>query len=195
MRAGTAIPTGSAERTLASLYQQRVEAWPFLAERLPASEVGCEAEAGRLEEAEQERSATIKPEDSTNEGGRGEKTDDQQEQQPAQSREGHGTDAKKKGSVSTSDKTACKSFSLTRLSAALEAFTRTRADRGCQLDDFRAQDLADFLYLGGQAKARYGDPIAFTSEALEPVITVGKFWTHAVIACLMAVASLSDCML
>lgn len=169
MRAGTAIPAGSAERALESLYRQREEAWPFLAEELASdktrdledagvSKSGTPGEAEKERESlEQVQAATIRPKDTVEESSPTERNCDQQEQQPPPSHMGHGKDDKKKASVGTSGEAVCESFLLTRVSVALETFARSRADQGYPLGDFHVRDLKDFLYLGGQAKARRRD--------------------------------------
>ncbi|CAM9155421.1 unnamed protein product [Scytosiphon promiscuus] len=179
VRAGTTIPTGSAERALASLYRQREEAWPFLAERLAADTAGDRgsadpSESGTPDEADKERddvenaqAATTKPEHSADEGGQREKSGKQKEQSPPQVRKGHGDDDKKGASVDTGGEAVCESFSLPRVSTALEAFARACVDRGCPLDDFDVQDLENFLYLGGQAKARRSITLGELQDVVE----------------------------
>lgn len=172
VRAGTAIPTGAAEGALAALYQQREEAWPFLAEHLVS-------DGARREESRSPKTSGTQAngtEDGKGDvGGEGERrvasetdgattsTNDKAErhekrggvgkhQQPT----GHARETKRGGSSTTSSGDALlpESVSLLRLSAAIEAFACTRQDRSSALEGLAVQDLMNFLYLGGQAKVR-----------------------------------------
>lgn len=49
---------------------------------------------------------------------------------------------------------ATETYPLSRISSALEAFSRSLGDGGVSSEDFPLQDLINFLYLGGQAKVR-----------------------------------------
>jgi len=165
VRAGSAIPTGAAERSLGSLYQQREEAWPFLAAHLAAA-----AAAGDGREGNASRSG-VQPASGTDAGkgeagvaGAGpvasevEGADKQEEgsagtrggeRSPERNREGR----EREPVAADGGAPGSEAFSLTHLSGALGAFARACEDRGCALEDFAVQDLVNFFYLGGQTKA------------------------------------------
>lgn len=160
VRAGTAIPTGAAEQSLASLYRQREEAWPFLAQHLtnadaednekndfPNNGTQLEEEAGADKPDE---GATSKSVESANEKSQTGEIGGAQVQQ--QQQHGSGQEDEKRNSTVASGEGDGETFSLARLSAALEAFARARDDRGCPLDGLAIQDLVAFLYLGGHAR-------------------------------------------
>lgn len=161
VRAGTAIPTGAAEQSLASLYRQREEAWPFLAQQLtnadaadneknhtPNNDTQLKEEAGTDKPDEE---VTSKSRESANVNSqRGEFGGAQVEKQ--QQQHGSGQEDRKRNSTVAGGEGDGETFSLARLSAALKAFARARDDRGCPLDGLAIQDLLDFLYLGGHAR-------------------------------------------
>lgn len=171
VRAGTAIPTGAAEGALAALYQRREEAWPFLAKYLTADDVTqkeeeaspkCDVQANGTEDrkggvdGEGERAVAYEPDVATTTT----TTTDKPEEKPEDSDTGQHQQRtlrargnKPSGSTTSSAEAVSESFSLIRLSTALEAFARACEDRGCALEGLAVQDLVDFLYLGGQAKA------------------------------------------
>ncbi|CAM9723875.1 unnamed protein product, partial [Ectocarpus sp. 8 AP-2014] len=161
VRAGTAIPTGAAEQSLASLYRQREEAWPFLAQQLtnadaednkendtPNNDTQLKEEAGADKPDEEVTSKSVGPANVNSQ--RGEFGGAQVEQQ--QQQHGSGQEDRKRNSTVTGGEGDGETFSLARLSAALEALARARDDRGCPLDGLAIQDLVAFLYLGGHAR-------------------------------------------
>ncbi len=171
VRAGTAIPTGAAERSLGSLYQQREEAWPFLAAHLAAAAAGDEREGHATPRTEaQPATGTDAEKDEAGVAGGGPVTSEAEEvvmvtapdnqedvgggtlgerRSPGRDREGRGVK-----SIAVDGASAMsESFSLSRLSDALGAFARVCEDRGRALEDFAVKDLVNFFYLGGQTKA------------------------------------------
>lgn len=171
VRAGTAIPTGAAEGALAALYQRREEAWPFLAEHLsggdvsqkerqPSPKSGLHTNSTQVGKGdaggEGERPAAFEPdgaETATSDG-----TGQREERGIGQRRQrtGRVRENKRNSSSSTTssgDEAIPESFSLESLSVALEAFACTCEERGSALQGLAVQDLRNFLYLDGQAKA------------------------------------------
>ncbi|CAM9493322.1 unnamed protein product [Ectocarpus fasciculatus] len=177
VRAGTAIPTGAAEQSLASLYRQREEAWPFLAQHLtnadaednenndsPDNDTQVEEDAGADKPDGQVTSKSV---ESVNEKSqRGETGGAQLQQQ--QQQHCSGQEDRRRNSTVASGAGDGESFSLARLSAALEAFARARDDRGLPLDGLAIQDLVDFLYLGGHAR--------MTLEELQAIVMKYGRW-------------------
>lgn len=168
VRAGTAIPTGAAEGALAFLYEQREQAWPFLAKRLIAVDVrdnqqeavsptndihpanGREKRQGSVD-TKGEAAVASKPgktdgNSQPNESGIG--------QQEGQQEQREGLDQQNEKSITSGD-TVPETFSLAHMSGALEAFGRACSERDCALEGLAVQDLVNFLYLGGQAKVRF----------------------------------------
>ncbi|CBN78026.1 hypothetical protein Esi_0082_0041 [Ectocarpus siliculosus] len=161
VRAGTAIPTGAAEQSLASLYRQREEAWPFLAQQLtnadaedskekdtPNNGTQLKEEAGATKPDEVVTSQSVESANVNSQ--RGEFGGAQVEQQ--QQQHSSGQEDRKRNSTVAGGEGDGETFSLARLSAALEAFARARDDRGYPLDGLAIQDLVAFLYLGGHAR-------------------------------------------
>lgn len=168
VRAGTAIPTGAAERALAVLYQRQEEAWPFLADHLAddagqrgeraSSTSGTQAkgtEDGKGDAyGEGERPVTSEPDGAIPTTDRTKLPEEESGtgQQRQQQRTGRDRGKKRSSSTTSSGEAVPESFSFARLSAALEAFARACEDRGSALEGLAVQDLMNCLYLGGQAK-------------------------------------------
>lgn len=167
MRAGTAIPTGAAERSLGFLYQQKEEAWPCLAAHLDAAAARDEREGHHTSRTgAQPATSTDAAKGEAGVAGGGPATSEAEEAAGPDNQEeggagrrgerrspGHDREGKEGKSIAEDGATAVsESFSLARLSDALRAFARACEDRGCALEDFAVQDLVNFLYLGGQTK-------------------------------------------
>lgn len=167
VRAGTAIPTGAAEGTLLALYQRREEAWPFLAEHLIAEGVGQKEEqpsptSGTQENGTEDRKGDVGDEGEqpgsepdrviTTTAGRTEQHHEESDIEPRQQRTGRVREKKRSSLAVSSGEAIPESFSLARLSVAIDAFACACEDRGCALEGLAVQDLMNFLYLSGQAK-------------------------------------------
>lgn len=158
MRAGSAIPTGGAEGVLAFLYEQNQKAWPFLTERLMAVDPGDTQEevspknGNAPAEGLEEREGGADTEGEAAVTSRPGETDGKNQS----NENGIGQQEKPKGRDQDDEKRVKReSYSLARMSAALEEFAHACSDRGCVPEGLAVQDLVNFLYLGGQAKVRF----------------------------------------
>lgn len=149
VRSGTAIPTGAAEQSLAYLYRHGKEVWPFLTHQLAITDQDTTADTPALDGSE---GADI----SSAEGGKSETSASRADEKRREKKGGVGRselakDTAREDSIASNTRASC---SLARLSRALEAFVRARAEKGPAPEEFSIPKLTNFLYLGGQTKVR-----------------------------------------